>query len=265
MGPLRAPAADGSRTAQGHKRDALDTCRRVPVPLSGCFVQGGCTVGGIVSPVEKKTRSFSRCLLFSNAIYSLLFTLCICLQTCKCYGAHKAGWAARKILSARCRRERPLTDTASSMPARTLKWHYSLFSSFSLSPSLRFFFRQSGVRVPWQQNWAQGWGLVAFRARNDTSFARFCRWLRLGDLQRHPSRVGIAAWLRRALSLRQPSCWPWAESGVSCPLNCIPPTPLHPETSHDANSASEGEEMTGSVPVTAGGWSLWWIALMIFN
>lgn len=60
-----------------------------------------------------------------------------------------------------CRRERPLSDTSSSIPARTLKWHYSLAPSFSLSPSL-FLFHQSGIRVPWQQNWAPVGGWLRF-------------------------------------------------------------------------------------------------------
>lgn len=136
-----APAADGSRIGQGHKRGALDTCRRVPVPLSGCFVQGecGCAVEKAVKgsvTCEKETLSVFR----SNTIYSLLFTLCICL-----------AWAFRPVSAMvhtkqvelrlkycqQSRREKPLTDTASSMAAYTLKWHYSLF--FSITLSLCFF------------------------------------------------------------------------------------------------------------------------------
>jgi len=70
-----APAADGSRIGQGHKRGALDTCRRVPAPLSGCFVQGGCgcaveeAVKGSVT-CEKETLSVFRSLTLSIAYFS---------------------------------------------------------------------------------------------------------------------------------------------------------------------------------------------------
>lgn len=143
-----APAADGSRTAQGHKRGALDTCRRVPVPLSGCFVQGGCgcaveeAVKGSVT-CEKETLILSLWSVFlSNTIYSSFFTLCICL-----------AWAFRPVSAMvhtkqvelrlkycqPSRREKPLTDTASGMAAYTLKWHYSLSLFFSITLSLCFF------------------------------------------------------------------------------------------------------------------------------
>ncbi len=75
-----APAADGSRAAQGHKRGALDTCRRVPVPLSGCFVQGGCGSAAEVavkgSVTCEKKRTFSFCLLFSLTLSIAHFSHC---------------------------------------------------------------------------------------------------------------------------------------------------------------------------------------------
>lgn len=73
-----APAADGSRAAQGHKRGALDTCMCVPVPLSGCFVQGGCGSAaelaekGSVTCVKKhKNKTLILCLFFFSLTLSI--------------------------------------------------------------------------------------------------------------------------------------------------------------------------------------------------
>ncbi len=111
-------------------------------------------------------------------------------------------------------------------------------------------------------HWVGGW--LYFILIMTPRSQGLCRWFQWGDSQCHPSHVGPTHTHTHTLSLRQPSCWPWAESGVSCPPNCIPtpphPTPLHPERSHNANPASEGKKMTGSRPVTAG-----WIAQMTFN
>ncbi len=160
------------------------------------------------------------------------------------------------------------------MAAYTLKWHYSL-SLFLHHPLCFFFFPRpfftnQTSEFPGNKigHWVGGW--LYFILIMTPRSQGLCRWFQRGDSQCHPSHVGIAAFAQththtHMLALRQPSCWPWAESGVSCPPNCIPhPTPLHPERSHNANPASEGKKMTGSRPVTAG-WSLCWIAPMKFN
>lgn len=178
-----APAADGSRAAQGHKRGALDTCMCVPVPLSGCFVQGGCgsaaelAVKGSVTCEKKKKKTHSLSVFLSNSIYSSLFTLCICLaRAFRPVSAmvHTKQVELRLKYCQQSRRERPLTDTASSMAAYTLKWHYSL--SFSPSPPLCFFFplhffTNQTSEFPGNKigHWVGGW---LYFILNDTSFTR---------------------------------------------------------------------------------------------
>ncbi len=196
----------------------------------------------------------------------------VSFQTCKCYGAHKAGWATSKILSVEQERE---TINWYSKQYGSLHPEVALFSlSFSPSPSVFFFprpfFTNQTSEFPGNKigHWVGGW--LYFILIMTPRSQGLCRWFQRGDSQCHPSHVGIAAFAQththtHMLALRQPSCWPWAESGVSCPPNCIPhPTPLHSERSHNANPASEGKKMTGSRPVTAG-WSLCWIAPMKFN
>ncbi len=132
-----------------------------------------------------------------------------------------------KILSVE--QERETINWYSKQPPPWSGIILALFFSITLSLFFfsSYFFHQSDIRVPWQQNWALDWGLVVFHTHNDTSFTRALpmisvRWLAMPSLPRRSHTHTHT----HTLSLRQPSCWPWAESGVSCPPNCIP-TPLH--------------------------------------
>lgn len=193
-------------------------------------------------------------------------------QTCKCYGAHKAGWAASKILSAEQERE-------------TINWYSKRYGSlhpevalFSLSLFLHHplplffplpFFTNQTSEFPGNKIGHRVGGWLYFILIMTPRSQGLCRWFQRGDSQCHPSHVGIAAFAQTHAHTNSHSGSPPADlelnlasaarQTVSPPPH---PTQFHPERSHNANPASEWKKMTGSRPVTAG-WSLWWIKFEI--
>ncbi len=86
----------------------------------------------------KKTHILFLSAFLSNTIYSSLFTVhlpSVSFQTCKCYGAHKAGWATSKILSVE--QERETINWYSKQPPPWSGIILALF--FSITLSLFFF------------------------------------------------------------------------------------------------------------------------------